>query len=172
MGMRKGYKQTQEHKDKKASGRKRGSFFNCEICGNKFWRMPSEIKKGNCRFCSRECYQKWQTARPKSDKWKQKRIANNKNRAKSYPLRRLYKYIRESNEYKDWRKSVFQRDGYTCHKCGNKSTKGKYVYIQAHHKKPFALFPEERFAIDNGITLCKPCHDNEPKGREICNAKY
>jgi site-specific DNA-methyltransferase (adenine-specific) len=38
----------------------------------------------------------------------------------------------------------------SCQKCGNKSTKGKYVYIQAHHKRPFALFPEERFAIDNG----------------------
>jgi len=35
----------------------------------------------------------------------------------------------------------------SCQKCGNKSTKGKYVYIQAHHKRPFALFPEERFAI-------------------------
>lgn len=169
MGAKKGYKQTQEHKDKRASSQKRGKFFYCEICGSQFWRMPAEIKEGDCRFCSRICYQEWQTARPKSDEWKQKRISNNKNRAKSYNIRKLYRFLRGTNEYKNWRKSVFARDSYTCQKCGDKSCKGKTVYIQAHHKKPFALFPEERFEINNGITLCKPCHDKEPKGRKIYN---
>lgn len=61
--------------------------------------------------------------------------------------------IRKTSEYKLWRKSVFERDNYTCIWCGYKGNK-----IQADHIKPFALFPELRFAIDNGRTLCIDCH--------------
>lgn len=68
--------------------------------------------------------------------------------------------IRESLEYRLWRKSVFERDNFTCIWCGYKSHKkvnGKSD-IQADHIKPFASFPELRFAIDNGRTLCIECH--------------
>ena len=61
--------------------------------------------------------------------------------------------IRQSEEYKLWRKAVFQRDNYTCIWCGKKDQT-----IQADHIKSFSLFPELRFAIDNGRTLCKNCH--------------
>jgi 5-methylcytosine-specific restriction endonuclease McrA len=67
---------------------------------------------------------------------------------------------RQSSEYKLWRIAVFERDNYTCIWCGYKSCKkinGKSD-IQADHIKPFSLFPELRFAIDNGRTLCIPCH--------------
>ena len=66
--------------------------------------------------------------------------------------------IRMSLEYKLWRRSVFDRDGYTCVWCGDKSAEGKKVVLQADHIKPFAYFPELRFAIDNGRTLCILCH--------------
>ena len=66
--------------------------------------------------------------------------------------------IRKSLEYKLWRESVFERDHYTCVWCGDKQRKGHSVILNADHIKPFAFFPELRFAIDNGRTLCVPCH--------------
>lgn len=61
--------------------------------------------------------------------------------------------IRKSIEFKLWAKSVKERDNFICKECGKIGGK-----IQAHHIKPFSLFPELRFAIDNGITLCRDCH--------------
>lgn len=66
--------------------------------------------------------------------------------------------IYNSAEYKLWRKAVFARDNYTCIWCSAKSGNGVTVVLNADHIKPFALFPELRFAIDNGRTLCVPCH--------------
>lgn len=68
--------------------------------------------------------------------------------------------IRTSLEYKLWRTSVFERDNYTCIWCGVKNEKGlgKSIKLHADHIKPFAHYPELRFAIDNGRTLCIDCH--------------
>lgn len=70
----------------------------------------------------------------------------------------LSEKIRKSLEYKLWREAVFARDNWTCVWCGIKSKKGIKVELQADHIKPFAYYPELRFAIDNGRTLCGPCH--------------
>lgn len=68
------------------------------------------------------------------------------------------KKIRQSWAYKIWRKNVFERDNFTCQNCGVKNGCGKSIYFNADHIKPFALYPELRFSIDNGRTLCVDCH--------------
>jgi len=62
--------------------------------------------------------------------------------------------IRGSLEYKLWREAVFERDNWTCI-WGGKAHGNK---LNADHIKPFAYYPELRFAIDNGRTLCEACH--------------
>lgn len=62
--------------------------------------------------------------------------------------------LRKSLEFREWRTAVFERDNYTCLWCGdNKSGK-----LNADHIKPWSLYPELRFEISNGRTLCVPCH--------------
>jgi 5-methylcytosine-specific restriction endonuclease McrA len=61
---------------------------------------------------------------------------------------------RFSAEYKRWRYDVFLRDRFACQVCGD-ARGGNLV---AHHLKGFADFPELRFVVANGITLCEPCH--------------
>jgi 5-methylcytosine-specific restriction endonuclease McrA len=68
------------------------------------------------------------------------------------------KKIRNSTEYKLWRKAVFERDNWTCVWCRARSGKGVVVILHADHIKSFARYPELRFAIDNGRTLCIDCH--------------
>ena len=65
----------------------------------------------------------------------------------------LRKKLYFSLEYKLWRTAVFERDKYTCIWCGKIGG-----ILQADHIKPWRDYPELRFAIDNGRTLCVECH--------------
>ena len=66
--------------------------------------------------------------------------------------------IRNSEEYRQWRKEVFERDNFKCQMCGAYGVK-----LNAHHIQRFADCVDGRFEISNGITLCVPCHKNAHK---------
>lgn len=65
--------------------------------------------------------------------------------------------IRISLDYRLWRTTIFERDKYTCLWCGIKGseTGGK---LNADHIKRLADYPELRFDLSNGRTLCVSCH--------------
>lgn len=78
------------------------------------------------------------------------------------------KRIRGGIHYRLWREAVYARDNWTCQRCGKRG-----VFLHPHHIKNFAQYPKLRFAIDNGITLCKECHMEFHKkyGKENNNEK-
>lgn len=61
--------------------------------------------------------------------------------------------IRKSAQYVEWRNKVFEKDNHTCQGCGKRG--GDH---HAHHIKPFSRFPDLRFDVSNGQTLCVKCH--------------
>jgi rhodanese-related sulfurtransferase len=56
--------------------------------------------------------------------------------------------------YIEWRKSVYERDDFTC-QCCNDDKGGNLV---AHHLDGYHWCEEKRTDIDNGVTLCDTCH--------------
>lgn len=61
--------------------------------------------------------------------------------------------IRRGWQYREWRTAVYERDDYTCQRCGIRGSD-----LHAHHIAPYAEVPELRFEVGNGETLCVPCH--------------
>lgn len=68
---------------------------------------------------------------------------------------------RATFEYRDWRRAVFCKDLYTCQKCGYKNGVGVgfVVELNAHHISNWRDYPELRYEVSNGITLCEKCHN-------------
>ncbi len=93
-------------------------------------------------------------------------------------ITKLQSQIRNSMFYNIWRKEVFQRDNYTCQKCGQVGE-----VLHAHHIKLFSKTLKEYniktleeaesckalWDINNGITLCKRHHKEKHfKKEEVC----
>lgn len=112
--------------------------------------------------CTGENHPSWKGGKPKC-KTCDNRISYNKEYCMKCAgkLRRtnVEKQERNNSTYGDWRKSVRDRDGWKC-KMSNGDCLGKVV---AHHILPWAKFPELRYDVNNGITLC---HFHHPKRRE------
>jgi 5-methylcytosine-specific restriction endonuclease McrA len=84
-----------------------------------------------------------------------------------YPKRKRYSTRPQSRNYddpvyKDWRRSIYKRDGYRCQWPGCKCRGGR---LHVHHILRWADYPSKRYDKSNGITLCKEHHDRV-KGKE------
>lgn len=164
------------------SREKRGIYKTCN-CGNKFYVKPYLINKK--RFCSNKCANIFNGKKLSKDRlgkgnpmfgkksWNSgllgvqvgKRSSEN-HFWKGGKLRLNYR-IRRTNEYKKWRKEVFERDNYTCQNCGNiggelcphhiislQNLIRKYNLTNIIDSKKC----KELWDINNGQTLCHECH--------------
>jgi len=69
---------------------------------------------------------------------------------------------RQSLRAKQWKKDVIKRDKFTCQECSSIN------HVVAHHIKSWIAYPELRFDLKNGITLCNLCH-SILHGKQKCN---
>lgn len=61
---------------------------------------------------------------------------------------------RKYKEYSEWRRLVFKRDNYICQVC--KDDQGGN--LTAHHLNGYHWDKTGRTDVNNGVTLCEPCH--------------
>jgi len=126
----------------------------CPVCKKEFKALQGKINGGR-KFCSQKCSkigQNRKATQTRKDKISQKRIAYFDRIGRKKYKRAHHNY---DKKYIEWRKKVFVRDGFTCQICRKVG-----VYLEAHHIKSWAKYPELRHKTDNGITLCKECHKN------------
>lgn len=62
-------------------------------------------------------------------------------------------YHQRDGKYFEWRTKVFERDNWTCQTCGERG-----CYLEPHHIKGWAKYPQLRYDVENGVTLCLECH--------------
>lgn len=73
--------------------------------------------------------------------------------------------LRNNAQTKRWKRDVLVRDDFTCKLCGQRGGT-----LEVDHIKRWADFPELRWDLDNGRTLCKPCHRMTPTfGGKVTN---
>lgn len=126
----------------------KGVYLNCLICGIEF--RVKKYRKDTAQYCCDACRAigVGRTQRGSNHpKW---------NGGSHYEDKKF----RSTEEYEKWRTHVYQRDRWTCQKCGIKCNRHNII---AHHKLSFKYFPSVRYVVDNGITLCRNCHVIEHK---------
>lgn len=146
----------------------------CIECSIEFVAPIQNILHGNGKLCSIKCQNRWQS-RTKAgkkpyimtDATKHKfRLLKlgkpNPSKGIPRPHTRKEKSNSGSNrdkrflgrlEYKQWRSAVFSRDNYTCQICEQYGGT-----LHADHIIRWVDSETLRYSVDNGRTLCVPCH--------------
>lgn len=154
---------------------KTGENIKCQTCGKMVYVQPHQ--KERKKFCSKVClytsgihtntFEKGHTdlvpasSRGHSEETRKKLKAISKANAKygkensnwKGGHRKERKIEMSRSAYKDWRNQVFTRDNHTCQLC---NTRGGYLH--ADHIKTWSEYPELRYDVSNGRTLCMACH--------------
>lgn len=123
------------------------------------WKNPEYIKHMKEIHIGKE---PWNKGRKENRLDVLKRQSNAQKGSKSYlwkgGISPKNKTIRHGLEFRLWRKSVFERDNYTCQNCGIQSGCGYKIYLHPHHILNFSSYIDLRFEVSNGVTLCNECH--------------
>ena len=125
----------------------------CSICAKDF--SVFAYRSRTAKFCGQKCYGNSRIGLPAPNKGKTLEAVRGENHWNWKKDRtQVKRQDRHDNPlYKQWRKAVFEKDDFRCMDCGER--KGK---IEADHIYPWAKFPRLRYFVENGQTLCKPCH--------------
>jgi HNH endonuclease len=160
-----------------AAPRATPKFFICQTCGVQFdnWNYVTDVK-----FCSRKCKGAAGTSYETRKKISLSRIGTPA--AQSGPESHFWRggTTKGRDRFRNgqnqvWRAAVYERDQYRCQHCGlpgKKTIGSRGIGLDTAHLKPFARYPESRYDVDNGITLCRPCHiafdvKNGHRGRPV-----
>lgn len=120
----------------------------CDQCGKTVNKEGVQAGKWKNQFCSRECQKLYYRENNEAFKGE-----NSPRWTGGVFLAERTRFM-QTPQYREWRKAVFSRDGYTCRACKEPSS-GR---LNAHHIKSYAEYPELRIDVNNGITLCENCH--------------
>lgn len=144
-----------------------GKFVNCSYCKKMIWKKNHSIKTFKRFFCDKDCQNRYKS-KFGDYSWATGNKHWNWQGGISFLGKKLYKQIRKKRKYILWRKSVFERDKYTCQNCGQIGGR-----LNAdHYPTPFSTIVKENklknlkemynckklWDINNGRTLCEKCH--------------
>lgn len=120
-----GHKRSPASIEAGAAKLRRGDTFACEQCGASFYRKRKEIKKGDCRFCSRACYAASLrgVSRPVSVQFHEKGVAASRAAARARTHCRRDHPLSGDNLY------INQRGARVCKECRKEH---KRAYLQRH----------------------------------------
>jgi hypothetical protein len=142
---------------------KKNRIKKCEGCGKEMDWSVGYRKKAisefiKMKFCTKKC----------ADKNGLRYIGKDHPNFRKFSRRKLPQKKRSV-----WfRREVLKRDKNVCQKCLKKERKNRPVV--AHHIKTVKDYPELRFEISNGLTICVPCHaiiHNYKKKKKTNNLK-